>query len=190
MALQPHSLLTPQEYLAFERQAEQKHEFLNGEIFAMVGASENHNLIVMNTGAELHRQLKKSPCKIYSNDMRVKVDPSGLYTYPDLVVVCETPRFEDAKRDTLLNPKLIIEVLSDSTEAYDRGGKFEYYRQLESLAEYLLINQYKPHVERFVRQSGDASWLLTEAHGLEAKMSLSAIDCELSFAEVYAKIEF
>ena len=122
--------LTAEDYLAIERSAEFKSEFFDGEIFAMSGASEPHNIIVTNTIIELGNQLKKRPCKLYANDMRVKVDPTGLYTYPDLVVMCGKAQFDDTHFDTLLNPTLIIEVLSDSTEAYDRGRKFEHYRKL------------------------------------------------------------
>jgi Uma2 family endonuclease len=121
--------------------------------------------------------------------MRVKVDPSGLYTYPDLLVICGAERFDDAQKDTLLNPMLIIEVLSPSTEAYDRGDKFEHYRKLESLLEYVLIHQDKPHVERFVRQPEKNNWMLSEAKGLEATIRLDAIDCELALAEIYDKME-
>ena len=140
MSLQPKPRLTPEDYLALERSADFKSEYFDGEIFAMTGASEPHNTIVANTLSEIRQQLKKRPCKVYANDMRVKVDPTGLYTYPDVVVVCGKARLEDAHLDTLLNPTLIVEVLSDSTEAYDRGRKFEHYRKLESLAEYVLID--------------------------------------------------
>ena len=120
-------MITPEEYLARERQAEQKSEYFNGEIFAMSGASPRHVLIVTNVVAELRGQLKQRPCTAYSTDLRVKVSATGLYTYPDVVVVCGTPQFDAERKDTLLilNPTLIVEVLSDSTEGYDRGGKFE-----------------------------------------------------------------
>ncbi|MCP5159098.1 MAG: Uma2 family endonuclease [Gammaproteobacteria bacterium] len=189
MPLQPKPHLTPEDYLTLERSADFKSEYFDGEIFAMTGASEPHNLIVINAGSEIRQQLKKRPCKLYANDMRVKVSPTGLYTYPDLVVVCGKAEFDDTHLDTLLNPTLIIEVLSDSTEAYDRGRKFEHYRKLESLVEYVLIAQHRPHVESYQRQS-DRQWLLTESHGLENKLSLRSIDCELALAEIYDKVEF
>ena len=116
--------LTPEEYLAIERQAQCKSEYFEGEIFAMSGASPEHNQIAANVLAEIHTQLKKRPCRVFMSDMRVKVSPTGLYTYPDVVAFCDPPRFDDKQKDTLLNPLVIIEVLSDSTEAYDRGKKF------------------------------------------------------------------
>ena len=188
MPLQPKPHLTPEDYLALERSADFKNEYFAGEIFAMTGASEPHNLIVVNVGAEIRQQLKKRPCKAYVNDMRVKVSPTGLYTYPDLIVVCGKSEFDDTHFDTLLNPTLIIEVLSDSTEAYDRGRKFEHYRKLESLAEYVLIAQHRPHVESYRRQP-DQQWLLTESTGLESTLRLHSIDCELALMEVYDKVE-
>ncbi|HHW75982.1 MAG TPA: Uma2 family endonuclease [Xanthomonadaceae bacterium] len=188
MSLQPKPRLTPEDYLALERSADFKSEYFDGEIFAMTGASEPHNTIVANTLSEIRQQLKKRPCKVYANDMRVKVDPTGLYTYPDVVVVCGKARLEDAHLDTLLNPTLIVEVLSDSTEAYDRGRKFEHYRKLESLAEYVLIAQHQPHVESYRRQT-DHHWLLTECSGLDGALRLESIDCELALAEIYDKVE-
>src|SRR5205085_5334550 len=119
---------TPEEYLILERQAEYKSEYFNGEIFAMTGASRRHNLVAANVLASLHGQLRKRPCEVYSSDMRVKVSPTGLYTYPDVVVVCNDPLFDDKQKDTLLNPTVLIEVLSKSTASYDRGEKFEHYR--------------------------------------------------------------
>ena len=189
MSLQPKPHLSPEDYLALERSADFKSEYFDGEIFAMTGASEPHNLIVVNAGAELRQQIKKRPCKLYANDMRVKVSPAGLYTYPDLIVVCGKAQFDDVQFDTLLNPTLIIEVLSDSTEAYDRGRKFEHYRKLESLAEYVLVAQHRPHVESYRRQP-DQQWLLTESTGLESVFRLDSIDCELALAEIYDKVEF
>lgn len=188
MSLQPKSHLTPEDYLALERSANFKSEYFEGEVFAMTGASEPHNLIVVNAGAEIRQQLKKRPCKLYTNDMRVKVSSTGLYAYPDLIVVCGKARFDDTHLDTLLNPTLIVEVLSNSTEAYDRGRKFEHYRKLESLAEYVLIAQHRPHIESYRRQS-DQQWLLMESTGLESTLRLQSIDCELALTEVYDKVE-
>lgn len=175
-------------YLECERAAEVRHEYLAGEVFAMVGASEPHNLIVTNVVAGLHQQLKGRPCKIYAADMRVKVAPSGLYTYPDVVVVCGPGQFDDEQRDTLLNPTLLIEVLSASTEAYDRGDKFEHYRKLASLAEYILIAQDRPHVDQFTRRP-DNQWLLAESEGRGATARLASIEAELALAEVYDKVD-
>jgi len=189
MSLRPKPYLSPEDYLALERSAEFKSEYFDGEIFAMAGASESHNLIVINTIRELSIQLKKRPCKVYANDMRVRVSPTGLITYPDVMVVCGQAQFDDSHLDTLLNPTLIVEVLSDSTEAYDRGRKFEHYRKLESLAEYVLITQHRPHVESYRRQP-DQRWVLAESDGLDSSLPLDAIDCELVLAEIYDKVEF
>ena len=188
MALQTKRLISPEEYLAIERSAQYKSEYLHGEMFAMVGASRGHNLIVTNSVAELRQQLKKRPCQIYANDMRVKVSPTGLYTYPDIIVVCGKDRFDDSHKDTLLNPTVIIEVLSDSTEGYDRGKKFEHYRKLESLQEYVLIAQNKTHVERHLRQP-DNQWLLMETDDLQSNIRLTSIQCELALAEIYDQVE-
>ena len=187
MSGQPQARYSPQEYLELERQTEYKSEYVNGEIFAMSGASEEHNLIVMNVAAALHTQFRGRPCKVYANDMRIKVSPTGLYTYPDVVAVCGEAQLEDAHLDTLLNPTLLIEVLSSSTEAYDRGEKAEHYRRLPSLAEYLLISQDKPHLEHYRRQS-DNRWLLSETSQLHAAITLPAIDCTLRLAAVYDRV--
>jgi len=147
-----------------------------------------HHLIVTNVLRELSLQLKGRPCTTYPSDMRVKVSPTGLYTYPDITVVCGEARFEDNQQDTLLNPTLIVEVLSESTEAYDRGGKFAHYRKLASLMEYVLITQTKPHIEPYVRQP-DNRWLLAEADSLSDTIHLPSIDCHLALAEVYDKVD-
>ena len=188
MSSQANKQLTPEEYLALERQAECKSEYYAGEIFAMAGASRWHNLIVTNVVRELSLQLKGRPCTTYPSDMRVKISPTGLYAYPDVTVVCGDARFEDTQQDTLLNPTLIVEVLSESTEAYDRGGKFAHYRKLTSLLEYVLIAQTKPHVEHYVRQP-DNRWLLAEADNLHHTLHLPSIDCHLALAEVYDKVD-
>jgi Uma2 family endonuclease len=179
--------LTPAEYLARERQAETKSEFFNSEIFAMAGASRAHNLIVANIARDLGVQLEDRPCELYPADMRVKVSETGLYTYPDVVVVCGEPQFEDDHVDTLLNPTLIVEILSPSTEAYDRGGKFAHYRELPSLREYVLISQDRCRVERFLRQP-DEEWVLAVADEMSAALPLASIGCDLQLSRVYAKV--
>jgi Uma2 family endonuclease len=188
MLVQPSAKMTPEEYLALERKAEVKSEYFAGEVFAMAGAGEAHNLMVTNVIVALGTQLRKRPCKVHPSDMRVLVSQTGLYTYPDAVVVCGEPRFLDDKRDTLLTPTLIVEVLSDSTEAYDRGQKFEHYRQIESLQEYVLVSQAAPKVERFLRQEA-GTWLFSEATGLDATAELASIQCRLPLAEVYDKVD-
>jgi Uma2 family endonuclease len=188
MTSQTKVRITPEEYLAIERQAAYKSEYFNGEMFAMSGASPRHVLIVTNVVAELRRQLKQRPCTVYSTNLRVKVSPTGLYTYPDVIVVCDQPQFNDEQKDTLLNPTLIVEVLSESTKDCDRGEKFEHYRTLPSLVEYVLIAQDKPHFEHFVRQP-DNRWLLAETNRLEDTIHLPSIACDLALAEVYDKVD-
>ena len=189
MATQPQPYLTPEEYLAFEREADVKHEYYAGEIFAFAGASEEHNLIAGNVFAGLHAQLRKRPCKVYPSDMRVRVSPTGLYTYPDVTVVCAEARFDDEQADTLLNPTVIVEVLSPSTEGYDRGGKFEHYRKLESLQEYVVIAQDRVHVEQHARQA-QGQWLLSETDSTDDVITLPSIACRLAVADLYEKVEF
>jgi len=188
MSLQAQKRYTPEEYLALERQAQCKSEYYAGDICAMAGASRWHNLIVTNVLREISLQLKGRPCTAYPSDMRVKISPTGLYTYPDVTVVCGAAQFEDTQQDTLLNPTLIVEVLSESTEAYDRGGKFAHYRKLASLIEYVLIAQTKPDIEHYIRQP-DNRWLLEEAESLHGTVHFPAIDCHLSLAEVYDKVD-
>lgn len=188
MAMQPKPRITPEEYLALERKAETKGEFFNGEIFAMSGASPAHVLIVTNVVSELRGQLRARNCTVYSTDLRVKVSTSGLYTYPDVVVVCGVPRFEDERADTLVNPKVIVEVLSKSTQDYDRGTKFEQYRTIESFTEYVLIGQDKPHVEHSVRQP-DGRWMLEETNRLADQIELTSIGAHLALTDVYEKVE-
>ena len=189
MSSNPKTRYTPEEYLALERSSETKHEYLNGEIFAMSGASPRHVLIVTNLVTALWSQLRRGHCRVFSTDLRVKVDPTGLYTYPDVIVLCDAPEFGDEQKDTLLNPVLIIEVLSDSTKDYDRGGKFEQYRTIESFREYLLVAQDRPHVEHYTRQT-DGSWVLHETNQMEDTIHLKSVPCSLPLADIYDKIEF
>jgi Uma2 family endonuclease len=177
---------TAEEYLTLERKASYKSEFHDGLVYAVTGASRKHNLITFNIARELGIQLKNRPCEAYINDMRVKVAEARSYHYPDIAVVCDTPQFEDAQFDTLLNPTVLIEVLSPSTEAYDRGGKFAHYRKIASLREYLLVAHDQPGIERYLRQ-GDV-WILSEAAGLESTVPLESAGCVLSLREVYDKV--
>lgn len=181
-------LITPEEYLEAERASETKHEYYDGEIFAMAGVSENHVLIVGNTFASLHSQLRKRPCKAYSNDMRTRAIGKRFYTYPDIVVVCGTPKFEDNVFDTLINPTVLIEVLSASTEKYDRHEKFWHYRHIESLQEYLLISQGSVQIEHYIRQNGE--WVLRDVSELDTVIKLDSVDCTLALADVYEKVIF
>ena len=185
-ALTAQTTYSAEEYLALERSASFKSEFHDGQIYAMTGASREHNLIAVNIARELSLQLKSRPCEAYVNDMRIKAAEARSYHYPDVVVVCEKPQFEDQQADSLLNPTVVIEVLSPSTEAYDRGEKFAHYRKIISLREYLLVSQDKPLIERFVRE-GDR-WVLTEAEGLDGLLPLESIGCSLALREVYDKV--
>ncbi len=187
MSLQPTTYLTPEEYLASERKASYKSEYIDGVMVAMTGASRQHNLIAFNITREISQQLRERPCEGYASDMRVRVPSTRLYTYPDVVVVCGEPQFEDDYVDTLLNPTLIIEVLSESTELYDRGKKFGLYRTIESLAEYLLVAQDECRVEQYVKQPG-GHWLLSDYHSPEDTVELISIQCRLALSEVYDKV--
>lgn len=187
MSTQPDIYLSPEEYLTLERQADYKSEYFNGVMYAMSGASLNHNKIVANIIAELVPQLRGRPCSALSSDIKVRMPDSRKFFYPDVSVVCGEPQFHDQRNDVLLNPILIIEVLSESTEAFDRGKKFQAYQRLESLQEYILISQSKPVDEQYVRQS-EATWKYTAAIGLESSLSLPSIECTLNLSAVYDKV--
>src|SRR5437016_2130566 len=189
MSAVPKRLLTPQEYLAQERRADFRSEFLGGEVFAMAGTTFEHCLIKDNLAREAGYQLKDGPCRVVTSDLRVKITPTGLYTYPDIVFVCDKPQFEDETLDTLLNPRAIVEVLSDSTEKYDRGAKFRHYRQIASLQEYVLVAQDQALMERFVRQA-DESWLLTVFADLGRIFEFTSIPVRVPLAEVYRGVPF
>ena len=189
MATARNPRYTPEEYLELERAADYKSEYIDGEIYAMIGGSEEHNFITGNIFAALHTQLQDRPCRAYVNDMRVRVSGADMYTYPDVAAVCGPRLFAEGRRDTLLNPTVIVEVLSPSTEAYDRGYKFAYYRRLESLTDYVLVAQDRIWVEHHGLRNG--IWqLVTEASDLGDSVHLAAIDCTLTLAEIYRKVEF
>jgi Uma2 family endonuclease len=189
MAVQPEPYVSVAEYLAGERAGDVKHEYADGRVFALASGSARHNMIATNVVASLHAQLRGRECRVYSSDLRVKMRRLGRYTYPDVSALCGTSQFEDNTQDTLLNPSVIIEVLSPSTESYDRGKKFQYYRTLESLQEYILIAQDGHHIDHFLRQDA-FQWLLSEVDGLEGTLELSSIQCRLALADVYDKITF
>ena len=180
--------LTEADYLRIERAAETKSEFFRGEMFAMSGASRQHNRLTMNLSRELSTQLRKKPCEPFANDMRVKVSATGLYTYPDIAVACGKPQFEDKELDTLLNPTVLIEVLSKSTETYDRGKKFAQYRELPSLQTYLLFSQDRMLVERYTRDGNE--WRYQAYERADEVVNIVAIDCTLQLADCYERVEF
>jgi Uma2 family endonuclease len=186
MSLAQHPQLTPQEFLRFERNSATKHEYYRGAIVAMAGASVTHNRLTRNLLAALDSRLKSGPCEVFPSDLRLRC-PSGLMTYPDLQVICGSIEYFDDERDTVVNPRLIIEVLSKSTERYDRGDKFGFYREIPTLAEYVLVSYWQPLVERFVRQQD--GWLLTETRGLSTAVELAAIGVAVPLDEIYRGVE-
>ncbi len=189
MSAAPKLRLTAEQYLAIERKAAYKSEFYDGEMFAMAGASRHHSRVKENLIVEIGSRLKGSRCRSHSSDMRVKVSASGLYTYPDIVIVCGEERYEDVHVDTLLNPQVIVEVLSDSTANYDRGKKFRHYKRIASFQEYVLVAQDEPVVEQFVRQP-DGKWSQSSVEGLDAEFAFATVPVALSLADVYAGVEF
>ena len=185
--------LTPEEYITLERKAipdaeTVRSEYVNGEIINMPGASFAHNLITSNIISELHTRLKGSPCAVFANDMRISIPTAKCYFYPDVGVVCDEPRFEDDVFDTLLNPIVIIEVLSPSTEAYDRGEKFAHYRQLTSLQEYVLVSQDQIRVDHYRRQ--ERLWIFTDIEKRDEILQLPSLQCELPLQEIYERVTF
>ena len=182
-----YAYLTQEEYLAFERKADIKHEYCNGQFFAMSGASRAHNLISLNIAGELRAQLKGGSCEVYMSDMRVLVDAARAYRYPDVVVACEVPRFEDDVFDTLLNPTVIVEVLSPSTAARDRGEKFAEYAQLVSLREYVLVAQKEARVTHYLRQG--TQWISREYRHFDDVLQLMSINCALPLRDIYEKVK-
>ncbi|WP_298610068.1 Uma2 family endonuclease [uncultured Thiothrix sp.] len=187
MALAQRASFTPSEYLQQERHSSERHEYIQGQIYSMAGASREHNQLVFNLAGLLHAQLRQRPCSAFVADMRVRTRINEAYFYPDLSVVCGAMQFEDETSDTLTNPILIIEVLSPTTEGYDRGAKFAHYRRLESLREYILVAQDRVSIERYTRNA-QGQWLLSEATELEQTLQLEAIGCELGVKAVYEKV--
>lgn len=181
---------TPEEYLALEVSAAYKSEYFQGEIFAMAGGSRNHSLITANIIAALNQGLVDKPCEVHTSDMRLLVEANGLYTYPDVMVVCGKPQFLKGRNDTLINPILIVEVLSPSTHAYDRVKKFSMYREIDSLRGYLLVDSEQVHVTYLERASRRGRWFIEMLDRVEAVVNLKAIDCELALSRMYSKVEF
>jgi Uma2 family endonuclease len=184
MSTLPESFLTPEQYLEIERHAEFKSEYYNGEMFAMSGASRWHGRISFRLNSLLEQHLEDKPCEGYASEMRV-LTPGGLYTYPDLVVTCEEPRFQDKQVDTLLNPTLIVEILSPSAENYDLGRKADLYREIPSLREILFIDQDRYAVQLQRRQPDD-TWSLSKVEGLENSVELASIGYTLALKSLYA----
>ncbi len=189
MSAQPQPRLTPEQYLELERASEFRSEYYGGRMYAMSGGTHRHALIIGNMVFAVKTARATHPCLVTPSDLRVRVSYGGLYTYPDLVVVCSEPKYADDGKDTLLNPILIVEVLSPSTEAYDRGFKAAQYRTIASLQEYVLVSQTEPRVEVFRRQSGGA-WLLSESFGVEALCRLDSLDCQIALSHIFGQVTF
>ncbi len=188
MATAEKILITAEEYLVRERKAEYKSEYLRGETFAMAGASARHNLIVSNVIVSLGSQLRKRPCLVYPSELMLKIESTGLFTYPDITVVCGEPRFLDDYGDVLLNPVVIIEVLSESTEAYDRGKKFEHYRTIPSVQQIVLIAQERIAADCFSRGANN-EWMLQSSSNLDSSLRLDSVQCEVPLSEIYDKVQ-
>ncbi len=190
MSTQPKRYITPEEYLEIERKAEFKSQYFRGEMFAMAGASREHILISHNISLQIGLQIRNRQCELYSSEMRVLVRETGLYTYPDIVVTYTEPKFIDKNTsDTLLNPILVLEILSQSTREYDEIGKFEHYRSIQSLQEYVLVDQYRPLIKQYSR-TPDNQWNNIETTSMDAAVSFRSIDCTLLMKDVYHKITF
>ncbi len=189
MASVASTYITPEEYLEQEREAETRSEYFRGEVFAMSGGTYQHSVIVANLIGELRDRLRKTPCKVTSSDLRLAIASANLYTYPDVMVICGDPVFVDQRSDTVLNPVLIIEVLSGSTRNYDRAQKFKYYRTLSSFSEYLTVAQDEVHIEQYTRQP-DGRWMLAEYTDLLSPVPLASISVEIQLSDVYEKVEF
>ncbi|HEX9652218.1 MAG TPA: Uma2 family endonuclease [bacterium] len=180
---------TREEYLAREETAEYKSEYYRGEIFAMAGTSATHNRILLNLASFLNRELPKKRCDVFASDIRLQVESKDLFTYPDIMAVCDKPQFYENRNDTITNPLIIFEILSESTKNYDRGDKFEFYRAIPTLKEYVLIDQYKVHVEQFA--IGDAGkWVLTEHNEIHNELKLIALDLTIPLQTIYSRVEF
>jgi len=185
----PKKKLTEDQYLAIEADAEFKSEFYDGEMFAMAGANLSHNSVKDNLILEIGLRLKGGSCRTFSSDMRVKVKRTGLYTYPDIVIVCGEPEIERrGGLDTLLNPQVVIEILSKTTEGYDRGTKFRHYKRMASVKEYLIVCADRGCVDRFVRQD-DETWVLTTFDKPSGKMALASVPMRIPLADVYRNVE-
>jgi Uma2 family endonuclease len=189
MAAAAHEYLSPDEYLARERQAETKHEYYDGVLIAMVGGSPTHSEIAMGAGVAFANKLRGRSCKVYNSDIKVGMGKRKTYVYPDVTVVCGTPQFGEDERDVLLNPLVIVEVLSPSTEQHDRTRKFLSYQRIPTFAEYLLISQVSPRVELCSRQS-DGFWEWSIAEGLEATIAIPALACTIALADIYYNVTF
>ena len=187
--LEVETFSTPEDYLTFEREADTRHEFLDGAIYAMAGESLPHSRICVNLSGEVRQQLKGKRCEALSPNMKVRTSSASLFAYPDLTIVCGEPLFHDVKKDALTNPQVIFEVLSPSTADYDRTTKFQRYRMgNETLTDYILVSQDKPFVEHFIKQA-DGKWLYQSYGSIDDFLKIETVDCDLSLREIYDRVE-
>ena len=188
MSARPQTYYTPEQYLEMDRAADTRSEYVGGEILAMAGASREHNRITLNVGSSLNEQLRGSPCEPFTSDLRVKGRTTGSFLFPDVVVGCSPLEFEDASLDILLNPVVIMEVLSPTTAAGDRSWN-AHYRRMATLKDFVMLSQYEPLVEHYTRQTDD-QWVLTELRGPDAVLRLPSLGCELPLADIYERVAF
>jgi len=188
MARPEKKVVSPETYFEMEKTAEYKSEYYHGEVFAMTGASARHNLMVTNMLANLHSQLQDSDCWVFPSDLKIQVDEAAHYVYPDVSVICGDVEFVEGRDDVVTNPVVIFEVLSQSTKDYDRGSKFQAYRNIDALREYLIVDQFSFFVEHFTREAPNR-WVLKEYRGLEEIISLPSIDAQLGLKEIYYRID-
>lgn len=189
MTTQTITYVTPDEYLAAERLSDYRSEYLDGGVYPMTGGSINHNQITINLILELGAQLRARPCRVLGVDLKVRLPDSRKFFYPDVVAICDELQIHDDRKDIILNPDLVIEVLSPSTEAFDRGAKFRAYQTIESLKEYVLVSQNEPLIEQYVR-NGEGKWTYAAAEGLDSTLTLPSIECTLNLSAVYDKVDF
>lgn len=186
--LHPKQHISPEQYLELEKNSRDKHEYWNGEIYMMAGTSLRHNRIVINTTQSLDRALAKRPCSVFASDIRLRIQKDDSYTYPDVMVICGEVQVDPRQQDTVMNPTLIVEVLSDSTAAYDRSEKFKMYRGIPSLEHYVMIEQSQPYIESYRREG--RFWVLETLEGVEAIMKLRVLDLEIPLSEIYDRIDW
>lgn len=189
MIAQPQKIYSQEEYLEMEREADYKSEYYRGEIFAMAGAGFNHNRITENLSGECYILLKGKSCSGYSSDLRIHIPANGLYTYPDFLIICGENEFLDDKKDTILNPAVIVEVLSQSTSGYDRGEKFHFYRSISTLKEYVLVDSLGIGVEVWRKNDGGVWFLSSEAYHIDGSIDIISVDISLKLTDIYAGTE-
>ncbi len=189
MTLPQLKFLTEEEYFAFEETSLEKHEYYNGEIFAMAGASIAHNQIVGNTLSDINQHLRNKNCQVFPSDLKIHIEANFLNTYPDLSIVCGQPQLYNNRTDTIINPSILIEVLSPSTKDYDRGSKFTLYREIPTLKEYILISSTEYRFEKFARQQ-DNTWHFSEVRTPDETIRIETIDFQIPLIELYRNVDF